>query len=277
MNQGLKRAAVTSLYLMLASCALAQTAQNPDPSKWMCRNLADSGGFVYQGETIFGSQACRPIPQVPVANQQVTAPSTQTPISQPATTSAASEISPTPSSPAPVPPVQSSSGNGIVEKQNVPLAMTIFMPEKNPEVSTRIRLAVFKMKVAPIVAQTTNHEKKEIGVDVKVTEAIGGQQFTNAAVAFTADGESLGTPAFHSWTPNSTMGNYAAQTVIENSSDVVHRIAKAKEAYLTVLLPGVQAPFNQISFKLSSGQLANFKRMADKYDALDPHGNEIKQ
>jgi hypothetical protein len=39
------------------------SAQNPDPAKWMCRDLSESGGFLYQGETIFGSQACRPIPQ----------------------------------------------------------------------------------------------------------------------------------------------------------------------------------------------------------------------
>jgi hypothetical protein len=51
--------AVLSL-LMLSSVA---AAQSPDPSKWMCRNISESGGFVYQGETIFGSQACRPIPQ----------------------------------------------------------------------------------------------------------------------------------------------------------------------------------------------------------------------
>ena len=37
------------------------SAQNPDPSKWMCRNLADTGGFAYQGESIFGTVACRPI------------------------------------------------------------------------------------------------------------------------------------------------------------------------------------------------------------------------
>ena len=43
-------------------------AQSPDPAKWMCRNLADSGGFVYQGESVFGTQACRPIQQAaPVA------------------------------------------------------------------------------------------------------------------------------------------------------------------------------------------------------------------
>jgi hypothetical protein len=39
------------------------SAQGPDPSKWMCRNFADSGNFLYQGEKKFGSQTCRPIPQ----------------------------------------------------------------------------------------------------------------------------------------------------------------------------------------------------------------------
>jgi hypothetical protein len=53
-------------------------AQNPDPSKWMCRSLAESGGFLYQGETIFGTQACRPVPQsaaapVPAASASPTA------------------------------------------------------------------------------------------------------------------------------------------------------------------------------------------------------------
>ncbi|MGA8220782.1 MAG: DUF2846 domain-containing protein [Candidatus Acidiferrales bacterium] len=42
----------------------------------MCRNLADSGGFVYQGETIFGSQACRPIPQASARAQPATSPAT---------------------------------------------------------------------------------------------------------------------------------------------------------------------------------------------------------
>jgi hypothetical protein len=76
MKRGLKIAAVTAVYLVLASGTFAQTAQNPDPSKWMCRNLADSGGYVYQGETIFGSQACRPIPQASTQAQAATSPTT---------------------------------------------------------------------------------------------------------------------------------------------------------------------------------------------------------
>lgn len=58
----MKPATAIFLLLMLST---AVSAQSPDPSKWMCRNLSDSGGFLYQGETIFGSQACVPKPQVP--------------------------------------------------------------------------------------------------------------------------------------------------------------------------------------------------------------------
>ncbi len=63
-----------AILAVLAACSVA-SAQNPDPSKWMCRNLADSGGFTYQGESIFGTEACRPIPQAqatPNAPRQAT-------------------------------------------------------------------------------------------------------------------------------------------------------------------------------------------------------------
>jgi hypothetical protein len=54
----------TTAILSLFVFSGVASAQSPDPSKWMCRNLADSGNFLYQGEKLFGSQeACRPIPQ----------------------------------------------------------------------------------------------------------------------------------------------------------------------------------------------------------------------
>lgn len=57
----------TIAILSLVLVPSVASAQSPDPSKWMCRNLADSGGFTYQGESIFGTQACRPIQQAPPA------------------------------------------------------------------------------------------------------------------------------------------------------------------------------------------------------------------
>jgi hypothetical protein len=158
---------------------------------------------------------------------------------------------------------------GIVEKPNAPLAVTGFMAAKNPEVGTRIRLALFKLKVAPAVTQSFDRSKKSAGMMIKVTEELGGQPFTNAGVVLSIDGQSTGELPHEFWTPEQTARGFAALTAVEDA-DLVHRIAAAKEVYLSVLLPGTMAPFNQISFKLSAEQLANFKLLADKYDSLDP-------
>jgi len=80
------------------------SAQSVDPSKWMCRNLSDSGGYVYQGETIIGSQACRPIPQaapVQVAASVATALSPATTEVAPAQPAAAPDSAATAPDPAP--------------------------------------------------------------------------------------------------------------------------------------------------------------------------------
>src|ERR1700722_1616619 len=80
------------LSLLLFSTAAA--AQNPDPSKWPCRNLSDSGGFVNPDETIFGTLACRPVSQTPPAPAQ---PST--PPAQPTAPSAQPPAQPAPAAP----------------------------------------------------------------------------------------------------------------------------------------------------------------------------------
>ena len=86
------------LSLLLFSTAAA--AQNPDPSKWTCRNLSDSGGFLNPDETIFGTLACRPVSQTSPAPAQPstppaqpTAPSAQPP-AQPAPAAASDSDSP---------------------------------------------------------------------------------------------------------------------------------------------------------------------------------------
>jgi len=66
---------------LLVFCGAA-FAQSPDPSKWMCRNLSESGNFIYQGETVFGTQACRPIPQAPPVAPSSQAPTEATPAPQ---------------------------------------------------------------------------------------------------------------------------------------------------------------------------------------------------
>lgn len=56
------RTFTAAVLLSITAAATYGQGQAPDPAKWMCRNTSESGGFVYQGETVFGSQACRPIP-----------------------------------------------------------------------------------------------------------------------------------------------------------------------------------------------------------------------
>jgi hypothetical protein len=66
---------IVTAFLSVLIFSSVASSQSPDPAKWMCRNLADSGGFIYQGESIFGTQACRPIPQASQQTQPVASPS----------------------------------------------------------------------------------------------------------------------------------------------------------------------------------------------------------
>jgi hypothetical protein len=91
MKIGPRTALIAGLYLALASGVFAQTSQSPDPSKWTCRNLSDSGGFVNQGETIIGSQACVPRPQTLAQAPPATASAT---VASPQVQQAAAKPSP---------------------------------------------------------------------------------------------------------------------------------------------------------------------------------------
>jgi hypothetical protein len=104
--------------LGLLALSSAASAQSPDASKWMCRNLADSGGFLYQGETIFGSQACRPIPQA------ATAPS-----APPAASSAATPTQDAPTAPViaatPAPTIPATPAVGFLLEDGTPVHLVL--------------------------------------------------------------------------------------------------------------------------------------------------------
>jgi Protein of unknown function (DUF2846) len=74
--------AATTIFCLLIFATVA-SAQNPDPNKWMCRNLSDSGGFTYQGESIFGTVACRPVAQATPKTQEVASTTAPAPAVQP--------------------------------------------------------------------------------------------------------------------------------------------------------------------------------------------------
>jgi hypothetical protein len=114
------KTAIAILSLVMFSSVVS--AQSPDPSKWMCRNLADSGGFVYQGETIFGTQACRPIPQAATA---ASAPSAATSASVPQQDSPAASVAAPPTVAAAPPAAAATPGVGFLLEDGTPVHLVL--------------------------------------------------------------------------------------------------------------------------------------------------------
>ena len=112
---------VTAILSLLMSSGVA-SAQSPDPSKWMCRNVADSGGFVYQGETIFGTQACRPIPQTAAA---VVAPAATNVAAAPQQDASAPSASAATPAVAPSPAAAANPGVGFLLEDGTPVHLVL--------------------------------------------------------------------------------------------------------------------------------------------------------
>ena len=112
----MKTVKATLALLMFSGVA---AAQNPDPSKWMCRNLSESGGFSYQGEAIFGSQACRPIQQ--------TAPATSAPATSPSNsvTETPKQENPVATPEAVAPPATATAPKGFVLEDGTPVHLVL--------------------------------------------------------------------------------------------------------------------------------------------------------
>jgi hypothetical protein len=152
---------------------------------------------------------------------------------------------------------------GIVEKRNVPLAMTVFVPEKPHEVKAHWRLAFHRLTITPFVAESFDHTSVTLGMQVKT--GTSWPAFTVARIVLTADGKVLGS-FLHDWRVGTSWAGETEQTTMEDS-DLLHKIAASKEIYLTVLFARV-APFDQMNFRLSTEQLGDCRLLVAKYDAL---------
>src|SRR5271170_5968630 len=108
--------------LSLVMLSSAASAQIPDPSKWMCRNLADSGGFLYQGESVFGTQACRPIPQAATA---ASAPTAAAGAAVPQQDAPAASVTASPTTTAAPPAVAATPGVGFLLEDGTPVHLVL--------------------------------------------------------------------------------------------------------------------------------------------------------
>lgn len=69
--------------------AFGQTQTTQPQAQMMCRDLNQSGGFLYQGETVINGQACRPVSYAPVQQQPVSVAAAPAPATSPAVPTAA--------------------------------------------------------------------------------------------------------------------------------------------------------------------------------------------
>ena len=80
------------LPIIMFVCAIPAFGQ----TQTMCRDLKDSGGFLYQGETVINGQACRQVSYAPVQQQALATTSAPVADPKPATAvSAPSNVTPT--------------------------------------------------------------------------------------------------------------------------------------------------------------------------------------
>jgi len=153
----------------------------------------------------------------------------------------------------------------IIEKRDPALAVSVFYPRKSHEVKSRWRLAVHRLKLTPYASQTFDRNKTAIGLQLTVSTTFS--TFTLASIAVVADGRTLNSPENLNWALGTSFGGDTEQTSVEGV-DLVRGIADAKEAYITVLFPDQQAPFDRISFKLSPEQQADSHQIVAKYEEL---------
>jgi hypothetical protein len=154
--------------------------------------------------------------------------------------------------------------NEIVESRNVPLAITTFTPKKGHEVKTHWRLAFFSLRLKPFVAQTFDHARTAIGMEITTTTT--WDSFTLAPIVMTADGKQVYSATLN-WDAAMVRGGRAEQTTITDLN-LIRKISGANEVYLTVLFPGSAAPFDHMSFRLSPEQLEDVRLVLGLFDSM---------
>jgi len=145
----------------------------------MCRNLSDSGGFTYQGETIFGTQACRPVPQVK-------------PVATPPATIAPAQAQPTPDpGQEPSAPEQQPAQNSPVEKGAPRLFLQYESHGNNWNARRDQSMEMSKdfLKVCPGVRMTINQQMADYTVALNHIEA--GLHRDNQIQIYQKDGDLL--------------------------------------------------------------------------------------
>jgi hypothetical protein len=154
------------IVLAFAIPALGQT-QTPQP-QMMCRDLKDSGGFIYQGETVINGQACRPVAYAPAQQQAVSA--------------AAPAAAPVPSTATAQPPVASTGtapASSVVELPDSTLVKLALSNDLSSANATQGQVVEFRVAEDVVLNGTVLIKKDTLALG-KVTLAQGKRHLGRA-------------------------------------------------------------------------------------------------
>src|SRR5579883_1454293 len=167
------------------------------------------------------------------------------------------------------------SGQQIIETRNVPLAIALYStkPQKAKFVDNRRGLAKLdqkpQCKIAPTAAQSFDHSKATIGLQLQVTTI--GDKWNYAPVVIVADGRQVYSSKLE-WTSNLMLGGQWRQdSMVESDVSLIRTLSKAKQVFVTVALDNAQ-----LSFELTPETLTACGLVAAKFDELTAAVNAAK-
>ncbi|HXX20146.1 MAG TPA: hypothetical protein VEJ46_12150 [Candidatus Acidoferrum sp.] len=219
---------------VLFACAFPAFGQ----TQLVCRDLKESGGYLYQGETVVNGMACRQVTYAPAQQQAVAAPvadpkpaqtaSSSTPSSDPGANPASASFSATTAQPRP----SETNGGGsvpITASQPQPGARVAIAPMGGFE--TYFAAAVREKKVP--VAITLNRDTAQYFIVSSETEWHGFVYGSGGSASWNQNGGS----AVHGSAASSTRGVEASIMLIDaNTKDVVWAYEVHKNSHGSLLL-----------------------------------------
>jgi hypothetical protein len=128
------------------------------------------------------------------------------------------------------------------------LALTTFRPFKVHTVKSRYRFAVRQLKLTPFVGRSFDKNKTILGLRLNVVTTF--RSFTYVPVVVAIDRKTVRID--QNWRTGTSFSGQNEETDLQ-AEEVVRELADAKEAYMTVLFQGEQAPFDR-TFKVSPDQ-----------------------
>lgn len=149
----------------------------------------------------------------------------------------------------------------ITVKRDPPLQIVWYSPRNPPKTGNAFTNGVIWW-CYPEISQTFKRDSKSLLLNIQMVST-SPLIIVFAPVTLSIDGDVV-LIEHTQWTLGRGIGGNVAKSVITGHDDVIRKVAKAKEVYVTV------TGTTRNSIQLSDKQIAVFAEMIDKFDEIEP-------